>query len=240
MEWTDQGILLSTRRHGEGAAIIDVLTQNHGRHAGLVRGGGARKMAATLQPGNQISLSWRARVEDQLGTFSVELFEARSGIFIASREKLYVFNALSSLLARYLPEREPNIALYTACIELLELMRSGAFWQHKYCLLEFEMLDVLGYGADRFTCAVTGSTQELHYISPMSGRAVSKKGATGYEDRLLPYPKIFTRKELSAIPAEEFHQSLRVSGYFFENKIPTAKGLLPHARQRLLDLRPLA
>ncbi len=236
MEWTDQGILLSVRRHGEGAAIIEVLTENHGRHAGLVRGGGSRKMASALQPGNQISLMWRARIEDQLGTFSAELLEARSGVFISSREKLYVFNALSSMLARHLPEREPNGALYAACVELLELMRLGPYWQHRYCLLEFEMLDALGYGADRFSCAVTGTSSDLSYISPMSGRAVSRKGALGYEDRLLPYPNMLKREELAAIPTSEFFESLRVSGYFFENKIPTSKGQLPHARQRLMDL----
>jgi DNA repair protein RecO (recombination protein O) len=236
MEWMDQGILLSVRRHGEGAAIIEVLTENHGRHAGLVRGGGSRKMASVLQTGNQISLTWRARIEDQLGAFSVELLETRSGVFISDRKKLYIFNALSSMLGRYLPEREPNAVLYNACMDLLERMCLGTYWQHRYCLLEFEMLDVLGYGADRFSCAVTGGARDLGYISPMSGRAVSRKGAVGYENRLLPYPKLFAHADLTAIPEGEFYESLRVSGYFFENKIPTAKGQLPQARQRLMDL----
>ncbi len=236
MEWTDQGILLSVRRHGEGAAIIKVLTEHHGHHAGLVRGGGSRKMASMLQAGNQMSLTWRARIEDQLGTFSVELLKARSGSFISDKKKLFLFNALSAMLARYLPEREPNVVLYDACIELLDLMQHSDYWQHRYCLLEFEMLDALGYGADRFFCAVTGIDYDLRYISPMSGRAVSRKGAQGYEKRLLPYPKMFTRAKLSAIPEGEFYESLRVSGYFFENKIPTVKGQLPQARQRLMDL----
>lgn len=236
MEWLDQGVLLSVRRHGEGAAIIEVLTEHHGRHAGLVRGGGSRKSGALLQVGNQLSLTWRARVEEQLGTLTVELVDARSAALLSSRQKLYVFNALSSMLIKYLPEREPNPALYLACIDLLSLLQSGVKWQHRYCLFELELLEDLGYGIDLSQCAVTGQDTDLTHVSPKSGRAVGRQSAQGWEDRLLPYPEFLQSQNLVDITPEEFRDSLRLTGYFFEKSIPAARVGLPEARVRLFDL----
>ncbi len=236
MEWQDQGILLSVRRHGEGAAIIEVLTEAHGRHAGLVRGGGSRKSAAQLQPGNQLALTWRARLEDQLGTFSVELKQARSATLLSSRLKLYGFNAIAAMLVRYLPEREPNLATFTACIDLLERLQSGDFWQHRYCLLELELLDSIGYGLDLSQCAVTGQVHDLTHVSPKTGRAVSRKTAVGWEAKLLGFPSFLQQSPLRTISPEEFRQSLRLSGYFFEKFVPVTPPRLPEARLRLLDL----
>ena len=236
MEWQDQGILLSVRRFGESAAIIEVLTETHGRHAGLVRGGGSRKLAALLPSGNLLQLTWRARLEDQLGSFSVELTNALSVALLSSRLKLYGFNALSSMLIGYLPEREPNTEIFEGCIDVLERIRSDDNWQHRYCLLELQMLNALGYAIDLEQCAVTGQQHDLTHVSPKSGRAVSRETALGWEDKLLVYPRFLSQEKLVEISAEEFRQSLRLSGYFFEKYMPVTPPKLPEARQRLADI----
>lgn len=236
MEWQDQGILLVVKRHGEGAAIIEVLTEAHGRHAGLMRGGGSRKSAALLQPGNLLALTWRARLEDQLGSYSVELKATHSVDILSSKLKLYVFNALSAMLAHYLPEREPNPEIYRAVIDVIERLRTGKNWEHRYCLLELEMLNSLGYGLDLTQCAVTGQHTDLTHVSPKSGRAVSQEAARGWEDRLLKFPRFLQQEELTEITSEEFRQSLKLSGYFFEKHVPVSPPKLPEARVRFSDI----
>ncbi len=236
MEWQDQGVLLSVRRHGEGAAIIEVLSEFHGRHAGLVRGGGSRKSAALLQPGNLLALTWRARLEDQLGSFNVELKHPHSATLLSSRLQLYAFNALSAMLVRYLPEREPNVAVFHAVIDLLARLQSGDNWQHRYCLLELEMLNSLGYGIDLSQCAVTGQHHDLTHVSPKSGCAVSREAADGWEEKLLVFPAFLQQEALTKISTEEFRQSLRLSGYFFEKHVPITPPKLPEARLRFVEV----
>jgi len=236
MEWQDQGVLLSVRRHGEGAAIIEVLSEFHGRHAGLVRGGGSRKSAALLQPGNLLALTWRARLEDQLGSFIIELNHAHSATLLSSRLRLYAFNALAAMLVHYLPEREPNTAVFHAVIDLLSRLSSDDNWQHRYCLLELEMLNTLGYGIDLSQCAVSGQTFDLTHVSPKSGRAVSRGSARGWEDKLLSYPAFLQQDTLTKISSEEFRKSLRLSGYFFEKHVPISPPKLPEARLRFAEI----
>jgi len=236
MDWQDQGILLVVKRHGEGAAIIEVLTETHGRHAGLVRGGGSRKSAALLQPGNLLAITWQARLEAQLGSFSVELKKTYSADILPSRLKLYGFNALSAMLARYLPEREPNPEVFHAVMDVLERFQSDEHWQHRYCLLELEMLNSLGYGIDLTQCVVTGQRSDLTHVSPKSGRAVSREAARGWEDKLLNYPAFLQQEALAEISSEEFRQSLKLSGYFFEKHVPIFPPKLPEARLRFADI----
>ncbi len=224
------------RRHGESAAIIDVFTAHHGRHAGLVRGGASRKHAVILQPGALLSLTWRARLEDQLGSFSVELITSNSAALLADRLKLYSFNALASMLSRYLPEREPNPKLFESCLDLLARLQNGAYWQHRYCIFELEFLESLGYGIDLSQCAVTAQTIDLAFVSPVSGRAVSREGAIGYEDRLLPFPAFLQRHQLAEITVSEFSDSLKLTGYFFEKRVPTTPPRLPEARHRFATM----
>jgi len=236
MEWQDQGILLSVRRHGEGAAIIEVLTAEHGRHAGLVRGGGSQKLSALLQPGNQLLLTWRARLEDQLGTFTPELLQARSSVLLSKRIRLYGFNALAAMLMKYLPEREPNEKLYEEVLDLLARLQADDCWQHRYCIFELKMLEEIGYGVDLSACAVTGQAHDLTHVSPKSGRAVSAKGAVGWEDRLLPLPAFLSHSVMGGISAQDFHDALRLSGHFFAHFVPGAQAGLPEARLRFFDM----
>lgn len=235
MEWRDHGILLTVRRHGENAAIIDVFTEEHGRHAGLVRGGASRRMAPVLQPGAQLDLTWRARLEDHLGSYQAEPLRSRAAAALSGRLALAGLNAVTALLAFGLPERQPHGGLYRQSEQLLDLLANEELWPLAYLRWELALLEELGFGLDLTACAATGATEELIYVSPKSGRAVSRKGAGVWADRLLPLPPVL-RGEGEA-GDEEILIALRTTGFFFEAHL--AKSLhqpVPEARGRLLDL----
>jgi DNA repair protein RecO (recombination protein O) len=235
MEWREEGLLLSQRRHGESAAIIEVFTRAHGRHAGIVRGGASRKIAPILQPGAQLDLSWRARLEDHLGTFAVEPVKSRAYL-MSDRAMLAGLNALTALLSFTLPEREPHPALYGKTLAVLDMMEEGPFWTLGYLRWEMAVLEDLGFGLDLDTCAVTGATEGLAYVSPRTGRAVSEAGAGEWAGRLLPLsPALVGGGEGTAA---EVVEGLRVTGHFLETHLAPSLGdkRLPASRTRLVDL----
>ncbi|TRD22315.1 DNA repair protein RecO [Palleronia caenipelagi] len=234
MSWTEEGMVLSARRHGESDAILDVLTRDHGRHAGVVRGGGGRRLAPLMQPGTQLSLTWRARLEDHLGHFSVEPLRARAGL-LADPLALAGLGAVTSLLGYALPERESQHGLYEATLALIDLMETGADWPLAYLRWEMGLLDHLGFGLDLTCCAATGASSDLAYISPKTGRAVSVAGAGDWADRLLPLPPAMLRSDVSASP--EIARALTVTGHFLQKRLAPASGdkPLPPARDRLLS-----
>lgn len=235
MDWRDHGILLTVRRHGESSALIEVFTAEHGRHAGLVRGGTSRKMAPHLQPGAQLDLAWSARLEDHLGTYKAEPLRSRAAMAMSSRLALAGLNAVCALLAFALPDREPHPDLYARSEALLDLLDNEDLWPLGYLRWELALMEELGYGLDLSACAVTGSTQGLAYVSPKSGRAVSVGGAGEWADRLLPLPPVL-RGEGDAADIEIL-TALRTTGYFLESKLAPALGNrpLPEARGRFLD-----
>lgn len=235
MDWRDTGILLSTRRHGESAAIIDVFTPHHGRHAGVVRGGASRKIAPTLQPGAQLDLTWRARLEDHIGSFTVELQRSRAATVMQDRFALSGLNAVLALIAFCMPEREPHPDLYQRTQNLLDLLDQNELWPLAYLQWETALLDELGYGLDLSCCAVTGATEELVYVSPKSGRAVSAKGAGDWADRLLPLPDAL--KGQGHQTDADIGEALSTTGYFLQHKLAAQQigKPLPQARARFLD-----
>lgn len=236
MEWREEGVLLSVRLHGESAAIIEVFTAAHGRHSGVVRGGASRRMAPILQPGAQLDLTWRARLDDHLGSFTVEPLRARSDL-LADRRALAALNAVCALLHRALPERDPHEALYVATQGLLDAMQPGEEgWPGLYLGWELALLEEIGFGLDLSRCAVTGATTDLAYVSPRTGRAVSRAGAGAWADRLLPLPGL-----LRGQPDEGgggLAQGLAVTGHFLARELPQGRdgAALPEARARLLAL----
>ena len=175
MEWTDEGIVLGVRRHGESSAIVELLTRGHGRHLGLVRGGAGRRMRPLLQPGNSVRAVWRARLDEHLGTYVIEGTRLRAATVLASSHAVYGVTHLASL-ARLLPERDPHEDIY----EMLErtLDDFDDIGEAAVHLVKFElaMLAELGFGLDLENCAATGETTELIYVSPKSGGAVSRAG----------------------------------------------------------------
>jgi len=234
MDWRDQGILLTMRRHGESSAIIDVFTQSHGRHAGVVRGGASRKIAPILQPGAQLDVEWRARLENHLGSYRVEPLRSRAAA-LSGRLTLAGLNTVTALLAFCLPEREPHAALYQRTEQLLDLLGQDDIWPLAYLNWEVELLDEMGFGMDLSSCAATGQTTDLIYVSPRSGRAVSKQGAGEWADRMLPLPDCL-RGEGPA-PDSDIALAFKTTGFFLMHRLAPALGNkpLPEARARYVD-----
>ena len=236
MDWRDQGILLNVRAHGETSALIDVFTKYHGRHAGVVRGGRSRKMTSTLQPGAQLDLIWRARLADHLGSYQVELLHSRTAFVMGDRQALAGLNAVISMMLAFLPERETCEPLYTATRHLLDLLENQAIWPEAYLKWELALLDVLGFGLDLSACAVTGKTEELCYISPKTGRAVSRAGAREWADRLFPFVPVLSGVENCDL--DDLKTAFKIVGYFLENRVRKGLGLknFPAARARFVDV----
>ena len=226
MQWRDQGCLLTVRRHGESAVIVEMFTRDHGRHAGIVRGGAGRKLSPVLQPGALLDLEWRARLEEHLGSFRVEPLQSRAALILGDPLALAALSAVCALLGFALPEREPHPRLYHATQELLDLLAGGGDWPARYLRWELLLLEDLGFGLDLTACAVTGAHEGLSHVSPRTGRAVSAGAAAGWEDRLLPYPD-----------AGDVSAGLRTSGHFLRHWLAGAQAgkPLPEARGRLLD-----
>ncbi|WP_298360208.1 DNA repair protein RecO [uncultured Litoreibacter sp.] len=237
MEWRGQGILLSVRRHGEHAAIVEVFTRDHGVHAGVVRGGTSRKLAPVLQPGAQLDVSWRARLQDHLGAFTVEPVKSRAAQVMGDRQALAGLNAVCGLLCFALGERDPHPELYDQSLDLFDRLGSDPAWPLAYMFWELALLEELGFGLDLESCAVTGETQELTFVSPKSGRAVSAKGAGDWADRLLPLPPAL-RGLFGQNAMDEVLAGLRITGHFLEVWMAPSLGNkpVPAARQRLVDV----
>ncbi len=216
---------------------MEVFTAAHGLHAGVVRGGASRKMAPVLQPGAQLDLSWRARLADHLGAFGVEPVRSRAAQVMGDRQALAGLNAICGLLCFALAERDPHPDLYAQTLDLFDRLGTDPAWPLAYMFWEMALLDTLGFGLDLDTCAVTGVTQDLKYVSPRSGRAVSEQGAGEWAERLLPLPAAL-RGLIGRTALDEVTAGLKTTGYFLENWMAPALGNapLPAARQRLLDV----
>lgn len=187
MEWTDEGIILGVRRHGESSAIVELLTRGHGRHLGLVRGGTGARMRPVLQPGNTVNAVWRARLDEHLGYYLIEATRMRAATVLASGHAVYGVTHLAAL-ARLLPERDPHQDIYDMLERTLnDFDDIGEAAIH--CIrFELAMLAELGFGLDLTSCAATGATTDLIYVSPKSGGAVSRAAGEPWRDRLLPLP----------------------------------------------------
>jgi len=233
IEWREQGILLSVRRHGEANAIIEVLTRDHGLHAGVVRGGASRRQAPLLQIGAQLDLTWRARIEDHIGSFVAEPVRSRAVPIMADRAALATLQSVAGLLTSCLPERQPIEELHDRTLDLLDALAQQPDWPQLYAQWELSLLADLGFGLDLSTCAVTGGTQQLRFVSPKSGRAVSQAGAGDWADRLLPLPLFLLMGGDAS--AEDTRDALRLTGHFLRRWLaPTL------SRTTVLDARDQA
>ncbi len=235
MEWRDEGILLSARKHGESSAIIEVFTAAHGRHAGVVRGGTSRKVAPLLQPGAQLDVTWRARLEDHIGSFQVEPLRSRAAAAMGDRLSLAGLNAVTGLLVFCLPEREPHRALYRESERLVDLLGHPDIWPLAYLRWELCLLNEMGYALSLDACAVTGRNEDLVFVSPKSGRAVSRSAAGAWADRLLPLPAVLRGQGTG--PDDEVAEGLVTTGYFLRERLAHDLGetSLPSARDRFVE-----
>ena len=237
MDWRDEGILLAVRPHGETSAIIETLSRGHGRHAGLVRGARGAKLSPVLQPGTQLAIEWRARLAEHLGNFRVEPVRSRAASIMADRTALAALNAIGALLVALLPEREPVPEVYERTVLLADALADAAWdWPALYAKWEIGLLTALGFGLDLTTCGASGVTEDLTYVSPRTGRAVSRDAGGAWADKLLPLPGFVIGRGAPTIGA--VRESLRMSGYFLEHWACPAleRKSLPEARARLMHL----
>ncbi|MCK0121964.1 DNA repair protein RecO [Loktanella sp. F6476L] len=235
ISWTDDAALLATRPFGETSVIIEVFSEEHGRHAGVVRGGTSRKVAPLLQPGAQLSVTWKARLDQHLGSFTVEPIRSRAAAAMGDRLSLAGLNAVCGLLTMVLPEREAHAPLYDRTMGLLDLLGQTDIWPLAYLRWEQALLEEMGFGMDLSACAVRGVNEDLAFVSPKSGKAVSRDAAGEWADRLLALPPVLAGKG-DATPGE-IVKALATTGYFIENRLIKSLGdrPMPAARARLLD-----
>ena len=236
-EWQADAIIISVRPHGEGNAVVSLLTADYGRHAGLVRGGASKKMRGTVQPGNRVQASWRARLSEQLGQMQLELTQAVAARFLDSPMRLAGVASVCALLEGALPEREPNERLYAgtdALLSVISMDDDDEGWLEGYVRWELGLLHVAGYQLDLDRCAASGETTNLAYVSPKSGGAVSRHHAGQFANRLLALPGFLGGV---ACPSHDWVAGLDLTGHFLAKRVFAAHNAdIPAARRRLADI----
>ncbi len=237
MEWQDDAIVLSASRFGEHDALLEVMTPNHGRSRGFVNAGMSRRNKAVLQPGNKLALSWRARLETNLGRFQVELVHSPLGLLISDPARMAALAAVCAVVQSTMPERQQHTGVFDALDGYIKLLEAEdgqlSVWGAALARIELGILAELGYGLDLRECAATGSTDNLVYVSPKSGRAVSAEAGAPYKGRLLDLPP-FLRGE-GELGEAEAQSGLALTGFFLERNVWIVAGNgQPDARERLL------
>ena len=234
-EWSDQAISLGLRRFGETGAILEVFAREHGRRRGMVYGGASQKKRAPMQPGNTLSLTWKARADDSLGFFTAETETERAAVHMANGEALAGLSALAELLAGALPEGEAKPALYDAAETLLDMLSNEEVWPALFIRWELGLLAMLGYGLDLENCAVSGANDGLTHVSPKSGRAVRGSDAGAFLDRLLPLPLFLIDNTAPATPLD-IHNGFRLTGHFLGQRLfADLNKPVPEARYLMID-----
>ena len=235
MDWHDEGIVLSSRPHGESGAIVELLTREHGRHLGLVRGGAGRRQKSVLQAGNTVAAHWRARLNEHLGAYTVELVKPRAGLLMDDAFALTGLSAACAV-AGILPEREAHPALFEGFSFLLDMMEDADIWPAIFVRWELGLLQDLGFGLELGQCAATGARDDLAYVSPRSGGAVSREAGAPYADRLFRLPPFLVSSQAGIDHADDIAEGLRITGHFLERHFYAPLGKhLPDARIRLMQ-----
>lgn len=234
MNWSDEGIVLSVRPHGETASVVELLTRTHGRHLGLVHGGRSRKARPVLQIGNHVAITWKARLADHLGHMQVELIRGYAAIAMEDAAALSGLTSLAAM-ARLLPERDPHPNLYEVTLFVLAYLDDASVWPALLVRWELALLGELGFGLDLTECASTGANDGLIYVSPKSGRAVSASAGEPYRDRLLSLPAFLLPGRRAPVAPGDIESGFALTGHFLETRVlqPRGEGL-PEARARML------
>ena len=237
MEWRDAGYVLAARPHGEGGAVVQLLTRAHGRHAGLVHGGASRSKRATVEPGNLVQAVWRARLIEHLGRFTIEPSRHYAAQIMDDPARLAALSAACAVIQAVIPEREPHPGLFEATGALFDALSDGdaGIWPAVYIQWEMGLLRELGFGLDLRTCAATGVTTELVYVSPRTGRAVSREAGASYAERMLVLPRFLKPDGRGdGAHAGDFAAGLCLTGHFLARHAFDPLGRpLPPARTRL-------
>jgi len=231
MQWVDEAIVLGVKRHGEASAILEVMTREHGRHLGLVRGAAGARLRPVLQPGNRVSVTWRARLDEHLGHYVVEGLDLAAARFLDAAHALYGLMHIAAL-CRLLPERDPHPQIHATLDHVLCALVDARLAGPRMARFELQLLAELGFGLDLESCAATGSTAELVYVSPKSGRAVSRTAGLPWRDKLLRLPAFLGEPEPEQVPsAADLADGFAVTGFFLQRHVLEPRGLtMPEAR----------
>jgi DNA repair protein RecO (recombination protein O) len=233
MQWTDEAIVLGVKRHGETSVILELMTAERGRHLGLVRGGAGTRLRGVLQPGNSLRATWRARLDDHLGNYAVEGLNLRAAGFLSAAHAVYGVTLLAAL-CRLLAEREPHARIYAALEGILGSIDEPFGAAVAISRFELDLLAELGFGLDLSSCAASGVTGDLIYVSPRSARAVSRDAGEAYRDKLLRLPA-FLRDDSAAADAADLAAAFALTGFFLDRHAFAARGLpMPSERARFI------
>jgi len=233
MQWSDDGIVLGVRRHGEANAILEVMTRAHGRHLGLVRGGAGSRMRPVLQPGNVVGVVWRARLDEHLGHYAVEPLQLRAAGLFNAAHAVYGVSHLAALV-RLLPERDPHPQVHAALETILDSIEDPETAAAMVVRFELQLLSELGFGLDLSECAASGATDDLIYVSPKSGRAVSRAAGEPWRDRLLRLPAFLADPDATAT-ADDIAAGFTLTGRFLAVHVLDPRGTaLPPERERFI------
>jgi DNA repair protein RecO (recombination protein O) len=234
VQWTDEGIVLGVKRHGEANAILELMTRRHGRHLGLVRGGAGSRLRPVLQPGNRVNATWRARLDEHLGHYAVEGVDLSAATLFDAAHAVYGVTHLGAL-CRLLPERDPHPHIHAALDQVLGCLTDARLAGLHVVHFELQLLSELGFGLDLDRCAATGVTDELAYVSPRTGRAVSREAGVPWHDRLLRLPA-FLGSAGPAPSADDLADGFAMTGFFLARHALEPRGLaLPVARESFVN-----
>lgn len=224
MEWKEQAIILGTRQHGETSAIVEVMTRQHGRHMGVVKGGRSRRMSAMLQPGNRVAAQWWARLDEHLGSFRLEAIDFHASQMMLLPQALYALQLMATHL-RLLPERDPHPVLFDILQLLIEHYEDPLVSAELMVRFEIRLLEDLGFGLDLKCCAATGQRDQLVYVSPKSARAVCEAAGEEWKDKLLPLPQFLVNKSGRPSGAHDITDGFTLTGYFLSRHVWEARGM---------------
>ena len=236
MEWTDSGFIAGTRRHGETSLIIEAFTPAHGRHMGLVRGGRGKRWRGVLQPGNRVRLTWRARLSEHLGRFTVEAEASLAAEIMAEPLALAALNSLNAMV-RLLPERDPHPPLFALYEAVVEALPENGGWLGNLARFELALLGELGFGLDLESCVATGANDHLAYVSPKSGRAVSLSAGAPYKDKLLALPRFLRDEAAAPADVDDLVAAFRLTRFFLHRDVYAPRGVSPpESNERMIRL----
>ncbi len=224
MQWHDRAIILGVKRHGETSVIAEVMTREHGRHLGMVRSGRSRAMQPVLQPGNEVEVTWRARLDEHLGEFRIEPLTLRAARLMETATAVYGVQAMGALL-RLLPERDPHPHLFEALEVILDNLHNPADAGELFVRFELAVLNDLGFGLDLTECAATGSRSDLGYVSPKSGRAVSRTAGAPWADKMLLLPPFLNSEENRAADIDGLSAAFRLTAFFLHRHVYEPRGV---------------
>ena len=235
MNLTDEGIAIGVKKFSDSTNLMKILTKDNGIYSGLIRIKKNQGNSGVNIPGNTLSVNWRARLSEHLGFFNTELIKSRSSNYLNSSINLEVLNSICSLMDIF-PEREECIDLYNIIEELLDNLNNTSLWPFLYIKFELLFIERMGYGLDLSSCAVNGSTDNLNWVSPKTGRAVSALGAKGWEDRLLKLPEFLGQNEIKSVSKVDLLDSLKLTEFFLIKRVYSqyAKNL-SSSRKRMFD-----